>query len=358
MPHQETSGTAVGTGFQLIKRGDTSESVADVQARLRSLGFEVTDESGTFEESTRRSVAAFQQRRDIIVDGIVGPYTWEELVEASWRLGDRHLYVRRPYLRGDDVKYLQARLHALGFDSGREDGIFGPDTDAAVRTFQREYAIAEDGIFGPRTNAALTGLRVDRPGTSARLREDLQREHRSLQAAVVVIDPGHGGEDRGRVGERGLCEADICWDLAQRLADQTVAAGARVRFTRTESEAPDVSERAQRANEFAADVLLSIHLNWHDDATAEGASTYHFSTSRNGEHLAHLVQGQLVGLGVRDCRYHPVNYPLLRETRMPAVLVEPAFITSPFDTKRLDDPEFRESVAKAIASGLRLYYER
>jgi N-acetylmuramoyl-L-alanine amidase len=355
---QHERGGAISAVNPLIKPGDLSQEVADVQARLRSLGFEVTDPTGRYDESTRRAVRAFQQQRDVIIDGIVGPYTWEELVEASWRLGDRHLYVRRPYLRGDDVRQLQARLHALGFDSGREDGIFGPDTDAALRTFQREYAVAEDGIFGPRTYAALVGLRVDRPGTSAHLREDLARERNSLEAAVVVIDPGHGGQDRGRTGDHDLAEADVCWDLAQRLADMTVGAGARVRFTRTESEAPDVSERARRANEHNADVLLSIHLNWHDDETAEGASTYHFSTSRSGEHLAGLIQSKLVELGVRDCRYHSRNYPLLRETRMPAVLVEPAFITSPADSKRLGDPNFLESIASAMTQGLRLYYER
>lgn len=358
MAQYERAGS-VGTIHPLLIRfGDLSQEVADVQARLRGLGFDVTDDAGHFAESTRRAVRAFQQQRDVIVDGIVGPYTWDELVEASWRLGDRHLYVRRPYLRGDDVRALQARLHALGFDSGREDGIFGPDTDAAVRTFQREYAVAEDGIFGPHTHAALIGLRADRPGTSARLREDLRREDRSLQDALVVIDPGHGGEDRGHSGERGLSEADVCWDLAQRLAEKAVGADARVRFTRTESEAPDVAERARRANQIGADVLLSIHLNSHDDPTAEGSSTYHFRTSRNGEHLAELIQDQIVGLGVRDCRCHPRNYPLLRETRMPAVLVEPAFLTSPADSRRLGNPDFRASLAGAMAAGLRLYYER
>ena len=74
---------------------------------------------------------AFQDARGLRVDGICGPQTWAAVVESGWRLGDRLLYRRRPMLRGDDVAELQRRLNGLGFDAGREDGIFGDDTDRA-----------------------------------------------------------------------------------------------------------------------------------------------------------------------------------------------------------------------------------
>ncbi|MDQ3878079.1 MAG: peptidoglycan-binding protein, partial [Actinomycetota bacterium] len=123
---------------RLIVKGDRDNEVVDVQARLRSLGYRIDDETGTFGDSTQRAVRAFQQQRGILVDGIVGRDTWGELVEASWRLGDRPLYLRRPFLRGDDIVTLQTQLNALGFDAGREDGIFGERADRAVRGFQRE----------------------------------------------------------------------------------------------------------------------------------------------------------------------------------------------------------------------------
>ncbi len=344
--------------FTLIRYGDRSDEVADVQARLRGLGFTIADDPGVFGPSTRAAVRAFQQQRGILVDGIVGPNTWSELVEASWRLGQRQLYLKRPYMRGDDVLELQARLNALGYDAGREDGIFGPDTDQAVRAFQREYDVAEDGIFGPRTHAALAGLRVDRPSTSAPLREELRRTARGgVAGALVVIDPGHGGEDEGERGCDGLVEADLCWDLAQRVADRVARSGAQVRFTRTESEGPDVPTRAARANDAGADVFVSLHLNAHPDPRAEGSSAYHFRTSRSGERLADAIQNRLVALGLKDCRCHPRSYPILRETRMPAVLLEPGFITSHRDAPRLASPDFRSDIADAVASGLRRYFE-
>ena len=346
------------TMSNLIRQGDRNERVRDVQSRLRALGHEIGDVSSEFGSDTTEAVRAFQQSRDILIDGIVGPNTWGELVDASWRLGDRTLYLRHPYLRGDDVHTLQSRLNALGFDAGREDGIFGPEADKAVRAFQREYAIPEDGIYGNMSHRALTGLRIDRTATSARLREEIHKDlSLGLEQALILIDPGHGGSDGGVVGSRGNREADLCWALATRLADEVARFGARVRFTRTEAEGPDSSERARRANDLEADLLISLHLNSHDDAPAEGASTYFFGGSRRGEALADRIQEELINLGLRDCRSHARKYALLRETRMPAVLVEPVFISYEDEEKRLEEPEFVRAVAAAIATAVRRYYE-
>ena len=342
----------------LIREGHRSDQVADVQRRLRSLGFEVADELGMFSTSTEGSVRSFQQQRGLLSDGIVGPDTWSALVEAGWRFGDRALYFKNPPMRGDDVLALQARMNALEFDSGREDGIFGRDTDNAVRAFQHEYAIAEDGIFGTRSLRALRGLRADRAHTAASLREELRRmEGKGIQRSLVVIDPGHGGDDSGDPGPGGRSEADLCWDLAKRLASSIAGAGGRIRFTRTENEGPDASERARRANELDGDIFLSIHLNSHSEPTAEGASTYYFHRSRAGAILADSIKNQLVHLGLRDCRSHARTYSILRETRMPAVLIEPAFISNPDEAKLLLDSDFRSTIASAIAAGVRRYFE-
>lgn len=342
---------------RLYREGQVSEEVADIQARLRSLGFEILDPTGSFGSSTSAAVRAFQQRRSMLVDGIVGPDTWSRLVEASWRLGDRTLYLKHPYMRGDDVEALQRRLNALGYDAGREDGIFGPLGYEAVCSFQSEYGIREDGMYGPRTHAALEGLRVDRPGTAAEIREELRHRNRdTVDGILVAIDPGHGGEDLGGVGPAGTFESDITWHLATLVAERLAATGARVRFTRTEPENPDPSERARRANDEAADIYVALHLNSHKEPTAEGSSAYHFGTSRAGRALAEAIQDEIVGLGARDCRVHARSYPVLRETRMPAVFVEPAFITNPDEEKRLEDPDHRAAIADAIARGIKRFY--
>lgn len=340
---------------RVIREGDRSREVTDVQARLRALGRAIDDPPGHFGPATTAAVRSFQQERSLLVDGLVGPQSWAALVEASWRLGDRTLYLRRPFMRGDDVADLQKRLNALGFDAGKEDGIFGPLAYHAVRAFQREYGVAEDGMFGSKSHAALAGLRVDRPGTSAHLREELRHGSSGIQDRLVVIDPGHGGEDAGDVGAMGLAEADVCWSIATTVAELLLAAGARVRFTRTEPDDPDASERARRANDLGADLLVSLHLNANEEPTAEGASVYHFGSSRLGAALADAIQSRLVALGAKDCRVHARSFAILKETSMPAVLIEPAFITNPDEEKRLDDPAYRYAIADAIVEGVRVF---
>jgi N-acetylmuramoyl-L-alanine amidase len=82
------------------------------------------------------------------VDGIVGPETWRAIVDAGYRLGDRLIYHRVPMMRGDDVATLQAQLNSLGFDTGKVDGVFGPDTLTGLLDFQHNRQLAEDGISG------------------------------------------------------------------------------------------------------------------------------------------------------------------------------------------------------------------
>ncbi len=109
-----------------LASGEKGEAVADLQRRLALVDLPTApDPDGIFGAGTKAAVEGFQYRRGLRVDGVCGPQTWAALVEAGLRLGDRFLYLRRPMLRGDDVADLQRRLSALGFDSGRVDGIFG-----------------------------------------------------------------------------------------------------------------------------------------------------------------------------------------------------------------------------------------
>ena len=85
-------------------------------------------------------------------------HTWAALIEADFRLGDRMLYLRSPMTRGDDITDLQQRLGSLGFDAGYVDGIFGPDTESAVRNFQANQGLTPDGVVGPDTVMALGRL--------------------------------------------------------------------------------------------------------------------------------------------------------------------------------------------------------
>jgi N-acetylmuramoyl-L-alanine amidase len=351
--------------MRLIRRGERSLAVQDLQHRLELLGLAIAspERGGWFGQSTEVATRAFQQSHGLDVDGIVGNATWRALVESSWTLGQRMLRLEEPYLRGDDVRDLQGRLNALGFAAGKHDGIFGPATASALREFQRNLGVDDDGIVGLDTLRTFQRLRlVTRPGVGPRVRE---REARRATAPGVAgkrigIDPGHGGEDQGYLGPSGETEAEVVFSLAAVLARLLEADGAEVILTRGPHDGPSDSRRALLANEAGADLLVSLHVNGHPSEVARGAATYYFEhgsvASESGEHLAGLIQAHLVATGLVDCRSHGKAYAVLRETRMPAVVIEPAFITNPEEAKLLVDLEAVEPVVLAIAAGIRAYF--
>ena len=169
----------------------------------------------------------------------------------------------------------------------------------------------------------------------------------ALLGKRIVIDPGHGGPDRGVVGRAPYAEADLAFDLAARLEGRLAAAGMRVLPDPRAGVRPASSdrERVALANELGADLFISLHIDGHRNPAARRAwrrttsATTSGVSSTVGERLAGLVQREIVArTGMRDCKIHGKVWDLLRLTRMPAVRVEVGYLTSPVDRARLVDP--------------------
>jgi peptidoglycan hydrolase-like protein with peptidoglycan-binding domain len=143
-----------------IREGDRGPAVEDIQRRLLLLGYALgpSGVDGVFAGHTLSATKQFQSDRELNADGLVGDTTWAALVDATFTLGDRALYLRLPHMHGRDVRLLQEALGALGFPC-RADSIFGPRTEEAVRDFQRNVALPADGITGANTVEALQNLR-------------------------------------------------------------------------------------------------------------------------------------------------------------------------------------------------------
>lgn len=353
--------------MRLIRRGDSGPAVIDVQQRLSRALAEPLEVDGRFGDATYEAVRRFQRQRHLPADGIVGPETWRSLVESGHVLGGRLLWHSRRMMRGDDVRELQHRLNQLGFDAGNEDGIFGPLARAAVEDFQRNTGLPVDGVAGPQTLAALRRLlRTHQSGgigIRARQRERLRRlTGRTLVGARILVDPSHGPADPGHTGPSGTTEAEVSWEIAARLQARLAARGAVVVLSRGPASTPTGSERARLANEQGVDIALSVGVNALDNPAACGSSTYYYGAphfvSEGGYRLATLVQDQVAAAGwTPDCRVNPMTWSILRETRMPAVVVEPGFITSRRDEQRLVDPVWQDRLAEAMLDAVSRFFE-
>jgi N-acetylmuramoyl-L-alanine amidase len=266
----------------------------------------VDDAPASFGEATEKAVRRFQGERGLRVDGVCGRQTWAALVEAGYCLGDRLLYRRTPMLRGDDVAELQRRLATLGFDAGRVDGIFGDDTAHALTDFQRNAGLTVDGILGRTTVAELLRLQPRRHGpelvTGVRERERLRSAPRTLSGRKIAI---------GESGGLGSATAS----LTRALRD----AGAEV----VSLLHPDGSRMAAEANRVGADALVAIIM----DVSASGCRTAYYAGYRYesavGKRLAELINQNVCALlGLPDRGTIGMALPVLRESRMPAVLCE------------------------------------
>jgi len=351
-----------------VGRGNRGKQVVDIQTRLAALGFFLGREGadGMFGPHTEVAIREFQQRRLVVADGVVGENTWTELVEAGYKPGERLLYLRVPFMRGDDVLSLQRRLDELGFDCGPVDGIFNPALEVAVTDFQRNAGLNLDGIVGETTFAALRRLQkvqTDVPAGNIPDRMNGYVGRRALPGLRVSIDPAHGGTEVGTKAGGGLSEKYINLKLGLSLARLLRESGASVYLLRDDDVTIGQYERVEAAGAWEPDLHLCLHHNSCASLKAEGAATYYFGnpfySSETGKRCAgYIVDALSRELGRPDLHTHARNYSSLREVKPLSVRVEPGFVTHPEEGPRLADPTEIGREAVAILHGIEAFLAR
>jgi N-acetylmuramoyl-L-alanine amidase len=220
------------------------------------------------------------------------------------------------------------------------------------------------------------------------------------QVARVTIDAGHGGSDPGAIGPTGVREKDVTLDVAHLVAPMlSNELGILTMLTRDDDRAVPLDERAARANAFHADLFVSIHCNASENAASHGVMSFVLDTTRDeianavaarenatsvaassqaatiasglrladlgarSTHLAELLQhaamSSLTGFfsDVSDQGVKRAGFFVLVGAEMPSVLFETAFISSPWEERRLASPEYRRRLAVALTSAVRAYRE-
>jgi N-acetylmuramoyl-L-alanine amidase len=188
-----------------------------------------------------------------------------------------------------------------------------------------------------------------------------ERQYVPANPRLIVIDPGHGGSDTGTM-HGGLREADLTLDMAKRLRDLLVAAGWQVQLTRdtdTDVYGPDASARDELqarddvANNAGARMFVSLHVNAFINSGPYGTTCY-ISKSSDWA-LARIINRQLASDGTKNDGIIKSHLYVTLHARMPAVLVETAFLTNPSDYALLASSAWRQKVAQEIADGIGEY---
>lgn len=181
---------------------------------------------------------------------------------------------------------------------------------------------------------------------------------------IICIDAGHGGSDPGAVNRSiGLTEKEVTLDICARLSRILKGQGWNVVMTRSDdrdvswsgsSAKQELGARAQVANDMKADLFVSVHCNASTNPSVNGTSLHYY---KQGDLvLARSLQGSiLAGTGRANRGVQKNRFYVLAHTRMPAVLIETAFLTNSNEGGLLSQPEYRQRIAESIAEGLRGY---
>lgn len=173
----------------------------------------------------------------------------------------------------------------------------------------------------------------------------------------VVIDPGHGGKDRGATGVSGKDEKDFTLQLSQKvkeLAQQEPRI--EVYLTRTDDRFLSSIDRTRPefANQIGADLFISIHGNTYTDPDVSGTETYYYR--KESLKLAKIMHRHVAGAtGFRDRGVKKEDFFVVKDTKMPAVLLEVGYVTNPQDEAQMFTDEFQYRIAASILDGMKEY---
>jgi N-acetylmuramoyl-L-alanine amidase len=187
-----------------------------------------------------------------------------------------------------------------------------------------------------------------------------------LSKKIVLIDAGHGGYDPGKIAGKSN-EKDINLDIAKKLQGYLETGDATVIMTRIDdtglanTKKSDMYSRKLTANTSNADIFVSIHQNSYPQSSVHGAQVFYFNSSDNSKKLAECIQKELKSSVDYQNKFDPKensNYYVLRQTSMPAVIVECGFLTNPGEKEKLLDSDYQDRIAWAIYMGIIDYFNQ
>tara|TARA_B100001248_G_scaffold26169_1_gene17125 strand:+ start:160 stop:1242 length:1083 start_codon:yes stop_codon:yes gene_type:complete len=197
--------------------------------------------------------------------------------------------------------------------------------------------------------------------TKKRVHDYLQLPNVKQNKFTVVIDPGHGGPDPGAIGIGGIRESDVVLEVSKIVQKLLSDKGVKAKLTRKNEVNLDLRPRVSFANKINADIFVSIHANASRGKRRDinGLETFYYRGWK-GRLLAKRIQKHIlrVSPGSPDRGVKQGRFYVIKNTRMPAVLVEIGFLTGRLDARRLEKTAHRKRIAYAIAKGILEYLSK
>lgn len=237
---------------------------------------------------------------------------------------------------------------------------------AAIMTeSRRTVSLSENDLGGQ------TGISSETDREENFLSENTVREREPGQECIV-IDPGHGGADPGKVGVNGVLEKDLNLQMAYLLKEQLEAEGFYVILTRTSDDPPgsengnqtkvqDLQNRIRLITEEDPLMVISIHQNSYTQESICGAQVFYYETSEDGRALAECIQRHLI-LTADDGNHRQAkgntSYFLLKKTPVTTVIVECGFLSNWREAELLQQEDYQRMMMGAIVDGILEYLGR
>ena len=174
-----------------------------------------------------------------------------------------------------------------------------------------------------------------------------------LLSKTVIIDPGHGGKDKGAYWY-GISEKTLTLDVAKKVEALLSSKGIKVLMTRKSDQYVSIQDRASIANKHSDAIFVSIHFNAHTNSSVKGIETFYLSSK--GKKLASSIQSRLARrINTRNRGSKKYHYAVLRKTRGVAALVECGFISNRWEGNRCASNWYKEILAQEITDGITAY---
>jgi N-acetylmuramoyl-L-alanine amidase len=196
---------------------------------------------------------------------------------------------------------------------------------------------------------------------------------RPIQPAVkkelIIVDAGHGGKDAGASSKReSYEEKELTLETALLIADYLKQNGYKTILTRTQDIFVPLVTRAEIANSLNADLFVSIHYNYSSSKDAKGIEVFYYKEEKKETPSFRIAQSKELGeevlkkivksTGADSRGVKEANFAVVRQTKMPAILIEAGFLSNPRELEKIKDPQYKQSLAKGIANAVDQYLAR